>query len=129
MRVAAVKSLAVAASAATLFAFSSVGAMNAGDMEAAFGNTIVTTYPDGGWVRHWFDRDGSYRAHFRDGRRLTGVWSREGDRLCINNIRPRMLIGRFCQPMIRAEVGDTWSSRDPIGRRVQAQLVEGRQER
>ena len=96
-------------------------------MRAAFGNTVESHYPDGGVVRHWFNADGTYSAHFSDGRRITATWRREGERLCLNGIRPAfMMISRFCSPMIEAEVGETWQSRDPLGRRVQNRLVAGR---
>ncbi|AYG95872.1 hypothetical protein D8I30_12325 [Brevundimonas naejangsanensis] len=95
-------------------------------MQAAFGNTIVSHYPDGHWVKHWFDRDGDYRAQFWDGRRLTARWAREGDKICLNNIQPRMILSRFCTPLVEASVGETWPGRDPLGRRVRNELVAGR---
>ena len=96
------------------------------DIDAAFGNTVVSRYPDGGWVKHWFNPDGSYAAQFSDGRRLSARWSVRGERVCLSNIRPSMLIPRFCTAMIEADVGETWQSRDPLGRRVQNVLVAGR---
>ncbi len=42
-------------------------------------------------------------------------------------MRPNMLIPRFCTALIEADVGDTWQSRDPLGRRVQNVLLAGRQ--
>jgi len=97
------------------------------DVAAAFGNTVVSHYPDGGWVKHWFNRDGSYSAQFSDGRRITATWSVEGNRVCLNGIRPSfMMISRFCSPMIEAGVGERWASRDPLGRRVQNELIPGR---
>lgn len=97
------------------------------DISAAYGNTIVSRYPDGGTVRHYFDADGRYSARFSDGRSLTGRWAIEGSQVCLNHIRPRiMLISRFCTEMRVASVGDTWQSRDPLGRRVSNQLVAGR---
>lgn len=98
----------------------------AADMDAAFGNTIVSHYPDGNWVKHLFDRDGSYRAVFSDGRRLTARWAREGDKVCLNEIRPRMLLSRFCTPIVDADFGETWAGRDPLGRRVRNELIAGR---
>ena len=97
------------------------------DMNASFGNTVISRYPDGGWVKHWFNPDGSYSAQFSDGRRLAARWSVQGERVCLTNMRPNMLIPRFCTDMIEADVGDTWHSRDPLGRRVQNVLVAGRQ--
>ena len=96
-------------------------------MAAAFGNTVISRYPDGGWVKHWFDRDGGYSAEFSDGRRIRGSWRIEGERLCLNGITPSiMLIRRFCSPMVAVRQGETWASRDPLGRRVQNQLLQGR---
>lgn len=92
----------------------------------AFGNTVVSHYPDGGWVKHWFNPDGSYSAHFSDGRRLSARWAIDGDRICLTNMRPNMLIPRFCTTMIDADIGETWQSRDPLGRRVRNVLVAGR---
>lgn len=97
------------------------------DMNSAFGNTVVSRYPDGGWVKHWFSPDGSYSAQFSDGRRLSARWSVQGERVCLTNMRPTMLIPRFCTDMIDADIGDTWSSRDPLGRRVSNVLLAGRQ--
>lgn len=93
----------------------------------AFANTVLSRYADGGWVKHWFDRDGSYAAEFSDGRRLAARWRIEGERICLNGIRPAFLmISRYCSPLIRAEVGQSWVSRDPLGRRVTNVLQSGR---
>lgn len=97
------------------------------DMNSAFGNTVLSRYPDGGWVKHWFNPDGSYAAQFSDGRRLSARWSVQGERVCLTHMRPNMLIPRFCTAMIDVEVGEVWHSRDPLGRRVQNVLVAGRQ--
>ncbi len=93
----------------------------------AFGNTVLSRYSDGGWVKHWFDRDGSYAAEFSDGRRLAARWRIEGERICLNGIRPAfMMISRYCSPLIQADLGQTWVTRDPLGRRVTNILQSGR---
>lgn len=96
------------------------------DMNDAFGNTIVSHYPDGGWVKHWFEPDGRYSASFSDGRRLEARWAIEGQKVCLSHMRPRMLFPRFCTAMVEADIGDTWTSRDPLGRRVRNELLAGR---
>ena len=97
------------------------------DMSSAFGNTVLSRYSDGGWVKHWFESDGRYRAEFSSGRTISGQWRVEGEKVCLNRIRPAiMMIDRFCAPMIEARVGQTWASRDPLGRRVQNELLRGR---
>ncbi|MDO9586934.1 MAG: hypothetical protein Q8R45_14345 [Brevundimonas sp.] len=93
---------------------------------AVFGNTVVSRYSDGGWVKHWFNPDGTYTAQFSDGRRLAARWSVNGERVCLSHMRPNMLIPRFCTDLIEADVGETWQARDPLGRRVQNMLVAGR---
>lgn len=103
-----------------------VGPSRAEMSKAVFGNTVISRYPDGGWVKHWFDPDGSYAAQFSDGRRLSGRWTANGERVCLSRMRPTMLIPRFCTDMVEAEVGETWQARDPLGRRVQNMLVAGR---
>ncbi|WP_312218103.1 hypothetical protein [Brevundimonas sp.] len=102
------------------------GGREADAMSAAFGNTVVSYYADGNWVKHWFDRDGAYNALFSDGRRLTARWAREGDKVCLNGIRPRMILSRFCTPLVDASVGESWPGRDPLGRRVRNELIAGR---
>jgi hypothetical protein len=99
---------------------------SAADMSSAFNNTVVSHYPDGGWVKHWFNPDGSYAAEFSDGRRLSARWRVEGDRVCLTHMRPNMLIPRFCSTMVEASVGQSWQARDPLGRRVRNTLVAGR---
>lgn len=97
------------------------------DINDVFGNTVMSRYSDGGWVKHWFNPDGSYSAQFSDGRRLNARWSVEGRRVCLSHMRPNMLLPRFCTPMIDAAVGESWQSRDPLGRRVQNVLLAGRE--
>ena len=116
------RTLAVAAVSAACLLASPVRA----DINDAFGNTVVSRYPDGGWVKHWFNPDGSYAAQFSDGRRLSARWSVRGERVCLSHIRPSMLIPRVCTEMIDADIGETWQSRDPLGRRVQNVLLAGR---
>ncbi|GAA0870017.1 hypothetical protein GCM10009116_18530 [Brevundimonas basaltis] len=111
---------------ATIAAACLVATPGRADINAAFGNTVLSRYPDGGWVKHWFNPDGTYAAQFSDGRRLSARWAVRGEKLCLTNIRPNMLIPRFCTEMIEASVGETWQSRDPLGRRVSNVLIAGR---
>lgn len=96
------------------------------EINAAFGNTVLSRYADGGWVKHWFNPDGTYTAQFSDGRQVSARWTVNGERVCLTNFRPYMLVPRFCTTMVDATVGQTWHSRDPMGRRVQNVLLAGR---
>ena len=114
-------------SALALAAAVAAPAAASAEIDDTFGNTVLSRYPDGGWVKHWFNQDGSYAAEFSDGRRLAARWRVEGQRVCLNGIRPAfMMISRFCSPMIEASVGQSWVSRDPLGRRVTNVLQPGR---
>lgn len=96
------------------------------DMADAFQNTIVSHYSNGAWVKHFFEPDGRYVASFSDGRRWTAHWSAEPGRVCLRHIRPRQILPRFCTAMVEADIGDSWTSRDPLGRTVRNELVAGR---
>lgn len=95
-------------------------------MTVAFDNTVMSHYPDGGWVKHWFNRDGSYEGRFSDGRRITARWQVDRNRVCLSRIRPGFMLPRFCSDIVQAEIGDSWMARDPLGRRVRNTLVAGR---
>ncbi|MDO9607269.1 MAG: hypothetical protein Q7J26_01990 [Brevundimonas sp.] len=96
------------------------------DMADAFGNTIVSHYPNGQWVKHFFEPDGRYVSQFSDGRQLSARWSREGDKICLTGFRPRQILPRFCSRMVEADIGETWQARDPLGRTIRNELVAGR---
>lgn len=96
------------------------------DMSKAFGNTIVSHYPNGQWVKHFFEPDGRYTSQFSDGRRLNARWSAEGDKICLSGFSPRQILPRFCSRVVEADVGDTWQARDPLGRSIRNELVAGR---
>ena len=96
------------------------------DMSNAFGNTIISYYPRGEWIRHYFEPDGRYHSQYSDGRHMEARWSVEDGKLCLRDFRPRQLLPRFCSPMVEAEVGSTWQARDPLGRTIRNELVAGR---
>ncbi len=96
------------------------------DMSNAFGNTIVSHYPNGQWVKHFFEPDGRYTSQFSDGRRLSARWTAEDGRICLSGFSPRQILPRFCSRMVQVEVGETWRARDPLGRTIRNELVAGR---
>jgi hypothetical protein len=96
------------------------------DMSKAFGNTIISHYPNGQWVKHYFEPDGRYTSQFSDGRRLNARWTAESGKICLSGFRPRQILPRFCSRMVEADVGDTWQARDPLGRSIRNELVAGR---
>ena len=57
-------------------------------VEPAFGNTIVSTYPDGRTAKVWLQPDGAYLGQGRRGGRSSGRWTLDGDRICLRQSRP-----------------------------------------
>lgn len=96
------------------------------DLAPAFGNTLVSTYPDGRTARMWLRADGGYEGQGRRGGRSSGVWNvREGD-VCFRQRRPIPVPRSFCTPIVRGGVGTTWTARAVTGETVQVELVAGR---
>jgi hypothetical protein len=112
---------------ATAFALLPVAAGAAGpaDLEPAFGNTIVSTHPDGRKARLWIDRSGTYRAQGRKGQTSGGVWSVKGGKLCLKQKRPISIPFPYCTAIRHVEVGASWVDRAVNGDRVTNRLIRG----
>lgn len=94
-------------------------------LDAAFGATIVSTYPDGRTARLWLHRDGSYSARGRRGDPSNGRWAQKGDKLCLKQRRPFPSPFSFCTPMVRGGMGTTWAAKAVSGEPVTVKLVPG----
>jgi hypothetical protein len=94
-------------------------------IQQAFGNTIVSTYPDNRQARLWLAPQGTYAAMGRRGDRSSGRWMVEGDKLCLKQDLPASVpFFRYCTP-IPAE--DHWTTKAVTGETIQVRLVRGRQ--
>lgn len=96
-------------------------------LEPAFGNTIVTLYPNGKITRTWLHRDGTYEALRSNGERTGGVWKVKGGELCITQKRPVFVPLTFCTPIVPGGVGASWSAKGLLGEPVRNVLAAGRQ--
>jgi hypothetical protein len=96
------------------------------DIAAAFGNTVLATYPDGKAQRIWLHEDGSYDAVGRLGTSSAGRWSLKRDKVCLRQSRPFWVPISYCAAFPRAgTVGATWSGRDLKGVPIVLKLVRG----
>lgn len=91
----------------------------------AFGNTIVSTHPDGREARLWLDADQSFRAQGRAGNRSSGVWRVRGNRLCLTQRRPISIPFSYCHAFPRVAVGQIWNDTASNGDRVVNRIVRG----
>ncbi|PHY13259.1 hypothetical protein CSW58_06980 [Caulobacter sp. B11] len=92
----------------------------------AFGNTVVSTYPDGRQARLWLNRDGGYRATGRRGKASSGTWSLKGGKVCLKQRKPIAAPITFCAPYRSGGVGTRWTGKAVTGETIQIALVAGR---
>ena len=96
------------------------------DLEPAFSNTIVSTYPDGRKARLWLDPNGAYKAQGQRGDHSSGRWSLKADKLCLKQNKPMTIPFAYCTPVRRGGIGTSWMGRAVTGERIRIQLVAGR---
>lgn len=93
-------------------------------IQRAFGNTILSTYPDGRTARLWLDPSGSYTAMGRRKDRSSGHWKISGDKLCLKQSHP------FAPPFFKyctaIPESDHWSAKAVTGEPIRVRLVPGR---
>ena len=95
-------------------------------LEAAYGNTLVSTYPDGRTARLWLSRDHTYSGQGRSGRPSAGVWEIRGSELCMRQRRPIPLPVRYCTAIVTGGVGTQWKAKAVTGEPITVMLVAGR---
>ncbi len=94
-------------------------------VDPAFGNTIVSTYPDGRKAELWLHPDGSYSAEGRGHDPSSGHWKVKDEKLCLKQARPFSFPFSFCTPVIQGGIGTTWTTKAVTGEPIRVQLVKG----
>ena len=77
------------------------------DLAPAFGNTLVSTYPDGRTARMWLQANGRYEGRGRRGGASSGTWTVRAGEVCFGQRRPIWSPRAFCTPIVRGGVGTT----------------------
>ena len=101
-------------------------APGANALAGAYGNTIVSTYPDGRTARLWLEPDGRFTGTTRSGRQTAGVWILKGDEVCMRLRRPVPIPKAFCTPVVEGGVGTTWAAKAVTGEDIRVTVVAGR---
>lgn len=96
------------------------------ELEPAFRNTIVSTYPDGRTAKLWLNRDGTYRAEGRRGKPSSGRWSVKNGKVCLKQSRPFPGPFSYCTPVRSGGVGTSWSAKAVTGEPIRVTVVSGR---
>ena len=110
------------------FAFAAPGGLAAAGppIEAAFGNTVVSTFPDGRTQQLWLNRDGGYTAKGRRGQGSSGRWSLKGEEVCLRQLTPFPAPIVFCTPVPPDAATATWTSKAVNGQPIKLKVVRGR---
>jgi len=94
--------------------------------EAAFGNTVRATYPDGRSQRYWFQPTGEWRAVGRRGTASSGKWTRKGDRVCLKQTKPFAGPFKYCTVFpADGRLGSSWPAKDAGGGKIRLSLERG----
>ena len=109
--------------AATLLAATGASAQTTG-MEGAYGNTIVTTMPDGTGGKTYVDPDGTYKA-VNGTTTSTGKWSVKKGLVCYSQMQPAVA-APLCTMGARKKVGDKWKIFQGDGQAIRVEMVAGR---
>ena len=96
------------------------------DLAPAFGNTLLSTYPDGRTARMWLQPGGRFEGRGRRGGASSGVWRVRDGEVCFSQRRPVPLPGRYCTPIVRGGVGTHWTARAVTGETIRVDLIAGR---
>jgi hypothetical protein len=90
-------------------------------VKRAFGNTIVSTYPDGRKGYLWLKSDGTFTTMGRHKTHSTGKWRVKGEKVCLKRIHPPAPFS-YCTP---APQGDHWPAKAVTGEHLDVSLVKG----
>ena len=88
----------------------------------AFGNTIVSTYPDGRTGLLWLKADGTYSGKGRRRLDSSGSWTFSRGKVCLKQLKPTRQLIRYCTPLPAA---DSWTARAVTGEKITVRLVPG----
>lgn len=101
-------------------------ASSSASVQKAFGNTIVSTYPDGRKGELWLQAGGAYTAEGRRGDMSSGHWTVKGSQLCLKQAKPIGVPISFCTPIPSSGLSGTWSAKAVSGETITVKLVKGR---
>ncbi|WP_372782003.1 hypothetical protein [Phenylobacterium sp.] len=95
-----------------------------GRVATAFGNTVMSVYPDGRSQKIWLQPDGSWTGLSRRGNPLAGKWSLKGEKVCMRQSRPPTLPISFCQNF-PSDPEKGIDAKDLTGTPIHLKLVKG----
>ena len=119
--------LLIAAAALAMAVPAELVAAEGSNVSAAFGNTILSTYPDGRTAKLWLKADGTYTAVGRRRTPSSGTWKVKGEKICLSQKKPTRGPISYCTEIRSGGVGTSWSGRAVTGEKIKITLVAGKQ--
>jgi len=118
--------LALALAAALTMAGAAQAFDGTPQVQPAFGNTVLSIYPDGRSQKIWMHPDGTWDGKSRRGTPLAGHWNVKDDKVCMKQSKPPTLPVAYCTRFPdNTYVGVTWTSKDMSGTPIQLKVVKG----
>ncbi len=118
----ALGAMALAASSSAIAASDKGGDASAAEaVKRAFGNTIVSVYPDGRKGFLYLKEDGTFTTLGRHRTSSFGKWKIKGDKVCLKRIKPAAPFG-YCTA---APQGDSWPAKAVTGEKLRVHLEKG----
>ena len=116
----------VVLAAAASFAALNAQAMDLSRVAAAFGNTVMSIYPDGRSQKIWLHPDGQWDGLSRRNEPLAGKWTLKGDKVCLRQSKPPTLPFSYCTGFPDdPHVGVTWTAKDMGGTPIKLTVLKG----
>lgn len=97
-------------------------AAEAASLTQAFGNTVVSTYPDGRTALLWLKADGTYTAKGRHRTASSGTWTVKGEKMCLRQKKPIWAPFAFCTAVPSAT---SWTAKAVTGEPITVRIVPG----
>jgi hypothetical protein len=117
----AVGAIALSAGSAAIAAPAKDGGGAAEAVKRAFGNTIVSVYPDGRKGFLYLNADGTFTTLGRHRTSSTGKWRIKGDKVCLKRVKPPAPFG----DCTAAPQGDSWPAKAVTGEKLKVHLEKG----
>ena len=107
---------------ALAFATSAVASPARDSLAKAFGNTVVSTYPDGRTGLLWLKPDGTYSAKGRHRTSSSGTWTLKGAKMCLSQKKPVWAPFAYCTALPSST---TWNAKAVTGEPITVRIVKG----
>ena len=95
------------------------------DVSVAFGNTVVSTYPDNRQGHLWIKKDGTYDYTGRRNTPSSGTWAIKGDQVCLKQKKPVSAPFTYCTTAPDGQIGASWKAKAVTGEAITVSVVKG----